>query len=1148
MKKILLALILGSFCLSANAHDEYYVPDVNPTFQINVYNEGETILDSQDEPLTSEYTMSENQREALLDAAKTWNNILKTPPNPNKLPTYAITTMDDINAYTLRDYVQVEDSPYLLTQINALINNKTAVGGYPDINCNIVIGNGLIQDDPGWSYYTGPTALYHEDYPDLYYTVMHEMYHSLGLVSNSSMYIPGDDTYYFSENTSSPISLWDSGLRVYANYMNEPFDAAKIIAAAPGMSINTELFGTGTFDIYNYSPYFAGKETLKVLTGLDDTEENMQAYIFSKGCLKNYSVNIDPWSESKVLGLPVNPIEGGAELSHIELRNSSMSHQYYRNWTTLMEAELAVLKDLGYTNVELRDFFGKSYYLDNITDTFSTGYGEWNGTNYNGYSTITNGIGLHIYGNNDSITQNSNTLSVGKAAIGTRIDGTNDTYTLNNSLIDVKGDDSIGIAVTWGKGHNVNINSGSTVIASGKNGIGVSFDFGKNRLGALNNDKGSYSFYRFSLKENRTPSVETQGALIENFNVEGTVNGSKAAIYTSENAYVKNININDGAEINGDIVSKWNSVKSGINMVVQRKGPDGWHPVDKDNPEEIYFTNLNFSGASTINGNITGENDIKNTLDMKNIAGSTVNFNGEEINVNTLDNNGDINISKNAVIATVENSITGNGNLNVLSDASLGLSSNVTNIENAVNLNSAALDMINGSIGATTFSNLTLTGNNSMNVDVDIASKTADVIKFNDPDDLTVNPGANLNISGVNMMNAKAAQSYTDEKYYIPFISSANNNQNLLGAVTLANQPTVLTPIFKYKLGYTEDATQGGFLFSRGATKKYDSYNPAVVASSVAAQFGGYLTQLNSYDEAFRNLDMKMLMTREERQAMKMANLYASTVTPTVYSPTYLPEKDKAAWFRPYATFEKVGLKNGPKVENISYGSYFGGDSPMFSTKNGWDYQYSVYAGYNGSHQNYAGNSIYQNGGTLGATAIWYKNDFFTALTANVGAGVAEASTMYGSEDFPMLMTGVASKTGYNWELAKGKFIIQPSYLMSYSFVNTFDYTNAAGVRIDSNPLHAINITPGLKFIGNLKNGWQPYASVQMVWNIMDKTDFRANNVALPDMSVKPYVQYGVGIQKRWGERFTGFFQTMLRNGGRNGVALSLGFRWAIGK
>ena len=101
---------------------------------------------------------------------------------------------------------------------------------------------------------------------------------------------------------------------------------------------------------------------------------------------------------------------------------------------------------------------------------------------------------------------------------------------------------------------------------------------------------------------------------------------------------------------------------------------------------------------------------------------------------------------------------------------------------------------------------------------------------------------------------------------------------------------------------------------------------------------------------------------------------------------------------------------------------------------------------------------------------------------------------------------------------------------------------------MNSDPLHAIQIAPGIKFIGNLKNGWQPYLGVQMVWNLLDDTRFMANNVSLPDLSVKPYVQYGIGVQKRWGERFTGFVQTMIRNGGRNGVALTAGFRWAIGK
>ena len=64
----------------------------------------------------------------------------------------------------------------------------------------------------------------------------------------------------------------------------------------------------------------------------------------------------------------------------------------------------------------------------------------------------------------------------------------------------------------------------------------------------------------------------------------------------------------------------------------------------------------------------------------------------------------------------------------------------------------------------------------------------------------------------------------------------------------------------------------------------------------------------------------------------------------------------------------------------------------------------------------------------------------------------------------------------------------------------------------------------------------------------MDDTKFQANDVALPQMSVDPYIQYGVGVQKRWGDRFTGFGQALIRNGGRNGVALSFGFRWALGK
>ena len=119
---------------------------------------------------------------------------------------------------------------------------------------------------------------------------------------------------------------------------------------------------------------------------------------------------------------------------------------------------------------------------------------------------------------------------------------------------------------------------------------------------------------------------------------------------------------------------------------------------------------------------------------------------------------------------------------------------------------------------------------------------------------------------------------------------------------------------------------------------------------------------------------------------------------------------------------------------------------------------------------------------------------------------------------------------------------------MSYTFVNTFDYRNSAGVRIKSDPLHAIQVQPEVKFIGNLNNGWQPYGSVAMVWNIMDDTKFKANDVSLPELSVKPFVKYGIGVRKAWGERFTCFLQTYITNGGRNGVGLQAGFTWTFGK
>lgn len=82
----------------------------------------------------------------------------------------------------------------------------------------------------------------------------------------------------------------------------------------------------------------------------------------------------------------------------------------------------------------------------------------------------------------------------------------------------------------------------------------------------------------------------------------------------------------------------------------------------------------------------------------------------------------------------------------------------------------------------------------------------------------------------------------------------------------------------------------------------------------------------------------------------------------------------------------------------------------------------------------------------------------------------------------------------------------------------------------------------------NTKSGWQPYLTASMNWNLLDETNVTANITSLPDMSVKPYFQYGVGIQRTMKDRLTGFLQIVLRSGGRNGIAATGGLRYIIGR
>ena len=386
----------------------------------------------------------------------------------------------------------------------------------------------------------------------------------------------------------------------------------------------------------------------------------------------------------------------------------------------------------------------------------------------------------------------------------------------------------------------------------------------------------------------------------------------------------------------------------------------------------------------------------------------------------------------------------------------------------------------------------------------------------------------------------------TDLKFKILF----TGNKKLANVVNYTGKDEVAySPIYKYKTAYAIEDGRGYFRFARDGAPDPDNFNPAVFASPITALVGGVLTQQDTLQNSFYHADTYFKYPHHDRLAAENINKYAfsGNAAPTwMRSP--LPETSQGMWIKPYTTFEKVHLNGGIDVSNTAYGALYGGDSELKQLKHGYKGVVSAFVGYNGAHQSYEGISMNQQGGTLGVTGTLYKGNFFTALSVSAGASSGEANTMYGNDRFTMLTAGVANKTGYNWEIKNGKFIVQPSMYVGYTYAKTFDYQSAAGLDISSKGLNALQLAPGIKVIGNFKNGWQPYAGVDMVWNIMGKTDYTANDTRLPELSLKPYIQYGVGLQKSWGGRFTAYGNAMMRNGGRNGIVLQAGFRWALGK
>ena len=354
-----------------------------------------------------------------------------------------------------------------------------------------------------------------------------------------------------------------------------------------------------------------------------------------------------------ISGLPVNSWEYNKdaqgnireyfpEFSHLQTMGM-MSHYRYSNYTEFMEAELAVMQDMGYV-FDRKKYYGYSVYKNNAVFTNVNGYTERNaaGTGYqsNVYSTVPLGVGLHVYGSYNTITQAADILTRGTGAVGMRIDGEANTIGVApGTVVHADGDQGIGTLISYGR--NQTLNQYGTISAQGSGGNGVQFDFGSSSNGALDEYRGSYIRYWRNVSETTGAITEAEnytfanqanvlypatpeldGPLVSAYNLSGALTGAGHAIYIGRNALVQEINVLPGASIDGAITSEWKHFNTdgsydGVNG-------DGSDALKLRYNNTLYgyrayipdlVTQLNFNTDIAYSGNIMGSDNMKLNVD-----------------------------------------------------------------------------------------------------------------------------------------------------------------------------------------------------------------------------------------------------------------------------------------------------------------------------------------------------------------------------------------------------------------------------------------------------------------------------------------------------------------------------------------------------
>lgn len=204
--------------------------------------------------------------------------------------------------------------------------------------------------------------------------------------------------------------------------------------------------------------------------------------------------------------------------------------------------------------------------------------------------------------------------------------------------------------------------------------------------------------------------------------------------------------------------------------------------------------------------------------------------------------------------------------------------------------------------------------------------------------------------------------------------------------------------------------------------------------------------------------------------------------------------------------------------------------------------QWGVFGGYAGSEQKKHDFSIDERGGYIGIYSGYSVREFNISVALDGGAMYNDADTAYGTDEYANMWLGSGINASYNIALTDS-FSLQPAIYLGYTWVRSANYTAESGEDISNENFRMLDITPALRAIKHLGRGWFGILGVKYTFTSDFGGDVSVNDVDLPDLESRDFIEYGLGVEKSI-DRFNIYLNINHRDGGRKGWNGGIGFKY----